>query len=198
MKTFYPIVIMLFFIASTVFAQPELGVGLKAGANIATQKGSNLDYEIDLKSIVGFHVGGYVNYFFSDQAAVQIEIIFSQKGSKWTDDFYSAKDILGYLDIPLLVRYQVIEYLNFHAGPQFGFLMSAKSKYDDGSDEDAKEYYKSTDVGLVLGAEGNLPFKINITIRYILGLSNIASDELGNTWKNNVFQISVGYRILGK
>jgi len=198
MKTHYPIVIVLFFVTSTVFAQSELGIGLKAGANIATQKGSDLGYEIDLKSIVGFHVGGYVNYFFSDPVAFQIELLYSQKGSNWDDFFDSAKDILGYIDIPILVRYQIIEYLNLHAGPQFGFLMSAKSKYDDGYEEDAKEYYKSTDVGLVLGAEGNLPFKINVTIRYILGLSNIATDELGNTWKNNVFQVSVGYRLIDK
>jgi len=198
MKKYYPFFILLVFISSIELAQAQLGVGLKAGVNIANQKGTDLDYEIDLKSLAGFHAGGYVNYFLSDPVAVQVEILFSQKGSKWDDSFDSAKDILSYFDIPLLIRYQILEFLNVHAGPQFGFLTSAKTKYDDGYEEDAKDWYKSTDVGLVLGAEGNFPFKINVTIRYIVGLSNIATEELGNTWKNNVFQISVGYRLIGK
>ncbi len=198
MKKYYPIFVLLAFLTSIEVAHAQLGVGLKAGVNVASQKGTDLDYEIDLKSLTGFHAGGYINYFLSDPIAVQVEILFSQKGSKWDDSFYSAKDILNYIDIPLLIRYQIIKFLNVHAGPQFGFLMSAKSKYDDGYDEDVKDYYKSTDVGLVLGAEGNLPFRINVTIRYILGLNNIATEELGNTWKNNVFQVSVGFRIIGE
>lgn len=197
MKTHCPIIFLLFFVTSTVFAQSNINIGLKAGVNIANQKGTGLDYSVDNKSIVGFLLGGYLNYFLSEPVAVQVEIIYSQKGSDWTEVDFSGKDKLGYIDIPLLIRYQIIKYLNLHAGPQFGFLMSAKSKYDDGYEEDAKKYFKSADVGLVLGAEANLPIKINITIRYIAGLSNIATEEFGNTWKNNVFQISVGYRILG-
>ena len=198
MKAHYPIFILSLMITSTLFAQPDIGVGLKAGMNVASQKGTGLDYEVDIKSIVGFHAGGYVNYFLSEPVAIQIEIMFSQKGAKWDEIQYSGKDILKYLDIPLLVRYQILDILNVHAGPQFGFMLSGKTKYDDGFEEDAKQYFKSTDVGLVLGAEGNLPLRINVTIRYILGLSNIATEEFGNTWKNNVFQISVGYRLIGK
>lgn len=198
MKKHCAFFVLFIFISSIELAHAQLGVGLKAGVNVANQKGTNLDYEIDLKSLTGFHAGGYVHYFFSDPIAVQVEILFSQKGSKWDDSFNSAKDILSYIDIPLLIRYQILKFLNVHAGPQFGFLMSAKTKYDDGYDEDAKDWYKSTDVGLALGAEGNLPFRINITLRYILGLNNIATEELGNTWKNNVFQVSVGFRLIGE
>jgi hypothetical protein len=198
MKKHYPIIIMLLLATTSIIAQPKLGVGVKAGVNIANQKGTGLDYEVDNKSIAGFVAGGYVHYFFSDAAAIQIEILFSQKGSDWSEIDLSGKDILNYLEIPLLIRYQIIDLLNIHAGPQFGFMLSSKTKYDDGYEEDASTYFKSSDVGLAIGAELNLPFRVNITVRYIIGLSNIATEEFGNTWKNNVFQATVGFRLIGK
>jgi hypothetical protein len=51
MKTHYQILILMLFATSTVFAQSKLGLGIKAGLNIANQKGTDLDYEIDLNSL---------------------------------------------------------------------------------------------------------------------------------------------------
>ncbi len=103
---------------------------------------------------------------------------------------------MSYIDIPILVRYQPLEFLNIHTGPQFGFLMGAKQKPDNGDVINVKDYYNTMDIGLVLGVEGNLPYHLNVTIRYILGLNAVTTDdEYIEGWKNNVFQISIGYRI---
>jgi hypothetical protein len=47
--------------------------------------------------------------------------------------------------------------------------------------------------------EANFPIKIDLKIRYVLGLIPATTDsEYDKPWKNNLFQITAGYRILGK
>lgn len=200
MKTITFFMILLLFFSFDLFAQKKLGAGLKAGINLAKRVTSEAAENVDTKVLTGIHGGVTVNYFIVDQVAIQIDVLISQKGSKWSDLSFSGKDKLSYLDIPVLLRYQVLEFLNVHAGPQFGFLLSATQFPDDGDKYDIKEYYKSSDIGMVLGVEGNLPFNFNITMRYILGLNVVNTDVYYDVddWKNNVFQVSIGYRLMGK
>ena len=61
------------------------------------------------------------------------------------------------------------------------------------------DYYYKFDLGLAFGVEANLPFRVNLTIRYILGLNTATTGaEYTETWENKSFQISLGYRILGR
>lgn len=196
MKPIMTILLAMTFASSCIFAQSNFGFGAKAGVNVSTQKTTGEGINVDTRSLAGFHMGVYGNYFFLDPVAVQLELLFSQKGSRWSDPYFDGKDRLNYMDVPLLVCYQPLEFLNVHAGPQFGFLMGAKQTTEDGDKTSAKDYYKTTDIGLVIGAEGNLPYHLNITLRYILGLNIVTTDDYyTDGWKNNVFQISVGYRI---
>jgi hypothetical protein len=194
MKTFFLTLLIVLFFVTSISAQ--CGYGVKAGINISNHKTTGEGINVDTSPLVGFHIGGYGHYFILEPLAVQGELLFSQKGSKWDDPYFSGKDRTNYIDIPVLVRYQILEYLNVHAGPQLGILVSAKQIPDDGDKEDIKDYYKGTDFSLVFGAEGNLPHNINVTIRYILGLSTINTDaEYWEEWRNTVWQISIGYRL---
>jgi hypothetical protein len=179
-------------------AQPKLGLGVKAGVNISDQVTSGTGENVNVRSILRFHGGAYFTYFVLDKLAIQPELIFSGKGSDWDDPDYNVKDLLTYIDIPVLIRYQLIDLVNIHAGPQFGYLLSATQK--DNSDGDIiniDEYYKKPDLGLVIGAEANLPYRINLTVRYVIGLIGTTDVEYIEPWLNNFFQISVGFRIKG-
>ena len=60
------------------------------------------------------------------------------------------------------------------------------------------DYYKKPDLGLVVGIEANLPARINLTVRYVIGLISVTTeDEYIDPWRNNFFQFSVGYRFIG-
>jgi hypothetical protein len=181
-------------------AQPGIGFGIKAGINYSDQVTSGKGENVNVRSIIRFNGGAYFNLFLLDKIAVQPELMISGKGSDWDDPAYDVKDLLTYIDIPVLFRYQVIDMLNLHAGPQFGYLLSANQK-DKTSGEviNIDDYYKKPDLGIVLGAEANLPYKINLTVRYVIGLIPTSSDEeYIDPWLNNFFQISVGYRFKGK
>jgi hypothetical protein len=83
------------------------------------------------------------------------------------------------------------------AGPQLGFLLSAKEKDPDG-DVDLKDESSSIDFGITLGAGADIN-KFNVGLRYLFGLSNVADfEDIGDfKVKNSAFQIVLGYRLLG-
>jgi hypothetical protein len=181
-------------------SQPKFGVGIKAGLNYAGQSTTGGSPNVDVESIIGINGGAYCNYFLFDYLAIQPELMISGKGVHWKDQFYNAQDILTYIDMPILLRFQPVKLLNIHAGPQFGYRVSAMQKnLDNNQKTDIKEYYNNFDLGLAFGVEANFPIKVNLTIRYVLGLIPVTTDSQYNEpWKNNFFQISVGYRILGQ
>jgi hypothetical protein len=181
-------------------SEPDFGLGVKAGLNYANQVTSSRATTVDVQSIIGINGGVYFNYFLFDFLAVQSELMITGKGLHWKDQFYDAKDILTYIDMPILIKYQPVKLLNIHAGPEFGYRISAKQKnLDDGQETNIKDYYTTFDMGLAFGVEANLPFKVNLTFRYVLGLNTVyTGTENNEQWKNNFFQISAGYRILGR
>lgn len=179
--------------------QQKFGAGVKAGLNYSSQYINNTSNSVDFRSVIGINAGAYVNYFILDFLAIQPELMVSGKGSKWINQYYDAKYNLTYIDMPILIKFQPVKLINIHAGPQFSYLISATQK-DFGTNLKTnvmRNYYKF-DLGLALGVEANLPYKINVTIRYILGLNTATTGTIyTETWKNRSLQISLGYRILG-
>lgn len=180
--------------------QPVSGYGIKAGINYAGQSTTNRTAEFKTSGIIGVNAGGYFNYFFLRPVAVQAELLVSGKGSHWKDYYDEAKDFVTYIDLPLLIRYQPIQFLNLHAGPQAGLRLGAKQKdMKTGIQSDIKDYYKTFDFGFVFGAEADLPHNLNITVRYIMGISSATTRvRYVDPWINNLLQVSLGYRLAGR
>ena len=192
---------LLLFLTAQQFAygQSELGYGIKGGLNLATHHTD--DPNSDTKLLLGYHGGIYANYYLLNFLVVQTELLASVKGSRWEDESWDVKDRLGYLEIPVLVKFQPVEMFNVHAGPLFGFLFSAKQTVkDDDEKYDVMEYYKKADMGFLLGIEANLEHNLNVGIRYALGLADVAITESDYEykWSNNVFQVYAGFRFKGR
>lgn len=201
MKNNLTILLMVLIMPIGVIAQseesPNFSYGPKVGINVSNAKyaGEGNPY-VDTKSLVGFHVGVFARYLFLRSMAARLELLYSQKGSRWDYDGSSYQERLNYFDVPLLFEYQIIEMLSLVLGPQFGFLMSANQFEVDNKDNkfDMKEYYNTMDIGLVFGAEVQLFLNFHLALRYILGLSSATNEEsYGEKWKNNMFQVSIGY-----
>lgn len=180
--------------------QPKFGYGIKAGINYAGQSTTNKSAEYDQSSIIGINAGGYCNYFLLKQFAVQAELMVSGKGSHWKDSYDDEKDLVTYLDLPILFRYQPARFINVHAGPQIGFRLNASQKdMESGIKMNINEYYQTFDYGFVMGVEANLPNNLNLTLRYALGLFSATTNVMYvDPWKNNFVQLSLGYRITGR
>ena len=197
MKTLITTLVIITICSAGLHAQ-GLDFGVKAGVNIANQKYGG-DFNVDTKAIVLFHGGVFVTWMFTEKLGLQPEVLFSMQGTK-EDDTYEYKVIANYINIPVLVRYDITDMFSVHAGPQFGMLLSAEGEYSGGNGkQDIKEYYKGTDIGIAIGAEADdLPLNLGVGVRYILGLTNVAEDNVDfqdGSIKNGIIQIYVKFRL---
>ncbi len=93
-----------------------------------------------------------------------------------------------------MFQYNALPNLYVEAGPQFGFLVSAKSKFNNGS-VDVKDATKGFDFGLGLGAGYYFTPNIGVNLRYVAGLTDIVKDRIGgDSAKNGVFQAGLSYK----
>ena len=158
----------------------EVKYGAKAGLNMSNFGG---DAEgTDMK--VGFQVGGFAEIKVSDKFAVQPELDFD--GTTVTEN-------LNYIVVPVMAKYFAAEKFSIEAGPQIGFLMSAKAKAD-GESVDIKDEFNSTDFGLNVGFGYDFTENIGVGLRYTAGLSNIAKDSGDFKVNNTNIALTVGYK----
>ncbi|MDR6762770.1 opacity protein-like surface antigen [Flavobacterium sp. 2755] len=167
--------------------------GVKGGLNVSTLTG---EYEDDTKSLIGFHVGGFAEIKVIERLAIQPELLFSAQGARFEgigNDKYDAK--LNYLNIPVLAKFYITKQFTVEAGPQIGFLLSAKIE-----GEDAKDFYKSADFGFNFGAGYNFTDNFSAGIRYTVGLSGVYDndnedlEDYIDSSKNSNLALFVGYK----
>jgi hypothetical protein len=150
------------------------GMGFKIGLGVAK---INTDYdELDefLDSRVGFSGGAYLTYSFNRQFAVQPEILYVMKGAEKDLFLFSAEWSIDYLEVPVLLKFDILPdgpaHPNLFVGPAMSVLMSSKLHALD-YEVDVSDGMKTTDFSLVFG--GGLDYKhFTFDVRYTLGLAN--------------------------
>ncbi|MDB2463024.1 PorT family protein [Algibacter sp.] len=168
---------------SNVNAQ-DIHFGAKLGINFSSIYGDNAEDLETITSIVNF--GIVAEMPINEKFSFQPELMYSIQGYSIGEDIVA----LNYLNLPLLGKYYITKGLSLEAGPQIGFLLSAK---DEGTD--VKDNFKTIDLGANLGLAYKLNNGLNFGARYNLGLSNINNiDGVPDSYKNGVFQITVGYQ----
>lgn len=191
---------MLLLTAGTAsFAQ--FSGGIKAGVNLAKQKWE-VSGDSEDASGTSFHIGAYGNFALGGAISIQPELLYNSLKFD-TKDLLGEETTLNYISVPVMFVYGFSDNkFNVQAGPQLNLLMST-----DPSEIKDDDFYKGSDFALNFGAGANFG-KFNATLRYCLGLSSIASDDLVDafaalgaddlTIKNNNFQLSVGYKLFGE
>jgi hypothetical protein len=166
-------------------------LGAKIGMNIATM--TNTD---GADPRIGLSAGLLGEYFITDIFAVQGELLYSMQGNKYESKGATAKTKFDYLTIPVLAKvYPLVgQGFNIYAGPQFGFVVSAKSKVSDIS-VDVKDNVESFDFGVALGLGYDTKCGLLFDARWTPSVTDLyKSDLLEIDCKNSVFTISVGYK----
>lgn len=197
MKKLFLAVAVLTITAVSASAQDRLlRFGVKGGANLGKLDGEG--YESGFK--LGYHIGGLVQLNFYKGWGVQGEVIFNQSTTRTTDNFsdiYKKDNIstdangqkikLNYLSIPVLLNIPLGgQRVKLQVGPQYSILLSDKNVI-----KGAKDAFKSGDFAAVGGIWVQLPI-VNLSARYIIGLSDIRDLPNGDKWKNQGIQLGVG------
>ena len=197
---FFSAVLLVFF-AFNLSGQ----VGIRAGVNLSNLSIDPVDDDFSPETKLGFGVGVFYILKSGDNFTIQPELNFIQHGSKF-DQEAEATLSLNYLQLPVMVKigFGDMDATNFfvQGGPYLGFgIGKAKIKACENGDceEEELEYgdgegeIKNPDFGLQLGAGVNLNSKIFLDARYILGLTDLSSDN-DVSLKHTGINISVGYR----
>lgn len=200
MKTIRILMVLLasVLLANQVKAQAQFSLGIKAGANFSSINVSDPAATWDSKT--GFH-GGAFALIKVTAFAIQPELIFSQQGSKVKINGQDLDANFSYLNVPVIAKFYLPLGLNLQLGPQFGFLTTAESDYNPvtnvpQSGTDLKEFYKNSDLSIGMGIGWDLPMRLSIDARYNLGIKQIEDDPSIEATKNQVFQISLGYKLI--
>lgn len=178
------VAVLTLFIGTTAFSQ-ELDLGVKAGVNFS--KISDVD---NLSNKTGFQAGVFAGIKFTDKVGIQADLLYSQQGA----EFDAGEFDLTYVNVPVVLKYYLIQGLNVQAGPQFGFVVDDNIKTVIGNIENQIEAEK-TDVSGVIGAGYDFPFGVRLDARYNFGLSDVSKVN-GAEGKNSVFSIALGYSFL--
>ncbi|MEN2283539.1 porin family protein [Algoriphagus sp. SE2] len=183
MKKLFSLILFIGFI-STAHAQ----FGARAGLNSSNFSDTNFSNK------QGFHLGAYYRI---QLGVIDIEpgLQYSKKGYKGTEDIsgIEVNERLNYIDVPVLVRFNLLEAVNIFGGPQASVL--ASRKYELGSTTSSStDVIRGYDIGAVLGVGINLPLGFNVQASYDLGLTSL--NYLNTDVKNRVFKVSLGIDIL--
>lgn len=179
----------------------EVTYGVKGGLNVAKLIGGEKGFD----ARGGFHIGGFVEIKISEKFYIQPELLFSQQGTKGTFTEFDGWQIYelevtakyDYLNIPIMGKFAVTKEFSLLAGPQIGFLISAKQKVEVESTSleiDVKDGLKKLDLGINFGAGYDFTNNLFAEVRYNLGLREIGKEAEVLVGKNGVIQISIGYK----
>jgi hypothetical protein len=163
-------------------------------------------------SYAGFNKAGLAGGFFvgmdlNEKSALQMELHFIQKGSRYNDttdqvDFQQYLLRLNYIDLPMLYQYKNRKFL-FEAGISISFLLSSyeekdyfESTYDD---------WKKLCFNSIFGVRYQLTPSLFIGVRTTNSINSIRKNQVeGNVYRynrnkygefNDVLQLSLYYQI---
>lgn len=190
------IALSFFLVTITVISGYAQGfhIGVKGGANIFKLDGRSFSDEFKF----GYSLGGFAELNFNKTWGIQPELLWNQTNFRTASNFNSVvpqgyndvKGSLNYLSIPILLSYRPIKLISIQAGPQFGILLGQTNIVNN-----AKDAFKKGDFSLLGGAQLNLGgFKLGA--RYFIGLNNLNDVQNDDKWKNQGFQVYVGFRII--
>ncbi len=180
-------------------------IGIKGGLNFA-KVGSASDINSSSKS--GFHIGLLLAPVSKSIISSRSELIFSRQGYDYKTGTNTGEVDLDYIQVGQLASINITKYISLMFGAQTSYLVSATVDSSTGgstTENKILDLYNRIDYGYALGAEVH-PFKgLLIGARYNVSLSKVykslqtfqAPSFTSDDAKNNVIQISVGWRFGG-
>jgi len=200
-------VIVLLFSINIFGQENKIDFGVKAGVNYSTLFFGNdvpSEFPASFNGKIGFHIGGFMRYKFSEKLMLKPELLFSTQGAEYLLDTseiiidpnnptfnnnYKA-DINEYmLLLPILLDYYFNPKFDVEFGPQFAYVVSNEITDNNDNIELSLGNYDKFEVDLCLGIGYNFSEKYRVGLRYNFGITE------RNNRKSSVFQLGLQFRI---
>lgn len=174
-------------------AAQKFDIGMKAGFNE-----SRFDFS-GSRFITGF-AGGVFGTVHFNKFSIQPEVLYSQQGNSQTTTIapggplsgtWDIKTTLNYLNIPVLLKYNLTKSFAIEAGAQVGFILAATTRGIPTVTPDITNYINK-DYSLVMGFSYSLPMNFSVDARFNPGLNTTGF----GTVKNQVIQVTINYKLI--
>lgn len=197
MKKLLAMMVVSLFAATTVFAQPGIHIGVKAGANMTKIAGEGYNEGFNFN----YYLGPFVQLQITKGFGIQPEVLFTQSTSKTASNFsdiykefgteFNNHDIkLNYLSIPVMANINLSRSLILQVGPQYGILMNSHESLV----QNGKDAFKNGDFAMAGGLWLNLPLGLTVSGRYVIGMSDLKDLPESNHWNSQAIQLGIGFR----
>lgn len=187
-------------------ASAQVQFGAKAGFDLTHFWGEDAPHGLQ----PNYQVGLMMEYKFNPHFAIAPEVVFAAQGGKETgkvdvEEIPSTVEAKGtfhtnYINVPVMLKFYATPEFSIDFGPQVGFnvysKMTASGKVggiEAKQTIDLKDYTKTVDFGLGLGATYNLTNNAFVQARYTLGLTNVFDGDDAEAKNGNV-QIAFGMK----
>lgn len=151
------------------------GLGVKGGLNLSRFSVDPEEPDVNFPYDYG-PTGGIFVASGSGAVGIQVEALFSRKGTKIEDGLDEARITLDYVDFPLLLRFNGMPAngTTFFAtfGPTIGVNIRARQEAPDGTETDIKDDVEQIEYGLT-GGLGVQVEGISLEARYTYGFSEL-------------------------
>ena len=186
--------LILVLTVATVSAQAwsdKFQVGIKGGVNFATVTGDDFD---NPDGRTNFYAGLLAEAPLTERFSLQPEVFYSGQGFNLSDgsDGLEGDFHIDYIQVPVIFKVYLLDGLNIHAGPQFGFKVNEEvdlSSSDGGVSFDT-DNVKDFDFQVTGGVEYKFAERFFAQARYTYGFSDIVEDIDSH---NSVLSAGIGF-----
>jgi hypothetical protein len=193
------IIVILFAIFATNAVIAQVNFGLRAGYNLATVNSSDDEISEDGKALSGLNIGALMNVKLKGNLSFQTGLTIGAKGVSVAHDGHADKYKFTAADIPMNLVLNTKSGLFVGTGLNFGYNLSGKLDAEDDPDENysfefgkGKDFFRS-DLGLNFLAGYQTKSGLFLSANSLVGLKDLKPGP--ETWKNNLFSISIGYML---
>ena len=185
-------IIFALLFSTTLCQAQQWHFGPTAGLNYSGVSGKGMKENFT----PGWQAGVFAELQLNDQLGIQPELLFSWNAYKKADDFMTYynnsgrssadNDIkLGYVSVPLLLKYHVNKTFSILVGPQYNH----KVYEDENLLKSGKAAFKDYEVSANAGVQVNIG-TVGLYGRYNWGLSNV--NEVDDRYRWNSYHVQVG------
>jgi hypothetical protein len=186
------------FLGTAAYAQIEFGI--KAGpmlSNTITQDYDTISFERPNPRF-SYVLGAFAMIELSEKLTLQPELLYANKGTGAFDQRFDRPEGFHYLNLPILLQYNLLRSLKVGIGPEFGLLLNKDLPT-----------VNDFDLGINFGVSYMLSDRWMVDIRYNSGVTDVSDVELGGLLDpvtmepvpinpkttNRSWQLTVGYLI---